>query len=109
MKNLRKEIVIKLQVEGIHKWGTCNLPEVSFLAYPHRHIFHITITKEVEHNDRDIEIIMFKRNVLKYLGKQPVMFDNKSCESIAEELLLEFNATSVVVLEDNENGAIVSI
>lgn len=108
MKNLLKEIVINLQVEGIHQWDSCDLPDVMFLRSPHRHIFHITITKEVEHNERDIEIIMLKRSVLDYFGVQPVMFENKSCETIAEELLNKFNATSVTVLEDNENGATVS-
>jgi hypothetical protein len=109
MKILQKEIVIKLQIEGIHQWSTCNLEEVNFLRYPHRHIFHITLTKKVEHNDRDIEIIIFKRKVLEYFGEQPVMLGNKSCETIAEELLLKFNANSVTVLEDNENGATVSL
>lgn len=108
MPILEKNIVIKLQVEGIHNWPTCNIPEVSFLCHPHRHIFHIKITKKVNHNERDIEIIMLKRQVLNYLGQQPVSFDNKSCESIAEELLIQFDATSVEVLEDNENGAIVT-
>jgi len=109
MKNFQKEIIVKLQVEGIHRWEDCDLPHVSFLKYPHRHNFYITIHKKVEHNDRDIEIIMFKRQVLEYLGVEPVMFGLKSCESIAEELLVKFDAVSVTVLEDNENGAIVSI
>ena len=110
MKILRKEIVIKLEIEGIHRWDTCNIPDVMFLKYPHRHIFHITMTKKVSHNDRDIEIIMLKREVLNYLQiKYNNDFENKSCEDIAEELLTKFDATSVMVLEDNENGGLVRI
>ena len=35
--------------------------DVSFLGYPHRHIFHFKVMIEVYHDDRDIEFIQFKR------------------------------------------------
>ncbi|MBP6424146.1 MAG: hypothetical protein KA278_00335 [Flavobacterium sp.] len=111
MKNLKlnKKIIINLQVEGLHQWKDCPIKEVDFLKDRHRHIFHICIKKTVSHNDRDIEIIYLKREVLNYLGTQPIEFGNKSCETIAEELLKEFDADYVSVLEDNENGAEVSL
>lgn len=108
MKNLRKQIIVKLQFEAIHCWPTCDIDEVSFLRYPHRHVFYITIKKTVNHNDRDIEIIMFKKEILNHLASFKGNIDNWSCETLAEYLLNTFNACSVEVLEDNENGAIVT-
>lgn len=101
-----REIVVKLQVEGIHKWQDCPIEDVLFLRHRHRHMFHIEVRKEVTHNDRDIEIIMLKRKITQFLGKEPIEFGNKSCEMIAELLLKAFDCTYVKVLEDNENGAI---
>jgi hypothetical protein len=100
-----KEIIIKLQVEGIHHWPECNIEEVLFLRDKHRHIFYITVVKEVTHNDRDIEIIKLKREIKKYLGNEPIDFGRKSCEDIAEDILKKYNCSEVIVLEDNENGA----
>jgi hypothetical protein len=106
---IRKYIQVNLQVEGLHKWGDCNLEDVIYLRNLHRHIFHIKVIKQVTHNNRDIEIIMFKNQILFYLkGKYKGNFGNMSCEDIAEDILKEFDCHIVEVLEDNENGAIVS-
>ena len=110
MKTLIK---VKLQVEGLHMWSDCPIEEVDFLKNLHRHIFFITCEKEVTHNDRDIEIIMFKRRILDFLDiyfsdyYECLNFENMSCEMIAELLLKEFELESCEVLEDNENGSIV--
>jgi len=56
--SLKKSVVVTLQVEGVHYWEDCPIPEVAFLKNLHRHIFHIKAMKTVQHNDRDIEIIM---------------------------------------------------
>lgn len=104
-------IRIKLFVEGIHCWSECPIPEVSFLRNPHRHIFHITCQKEVTHNDRDIEIIMFKREVESYLRTKygtPCDFGGMSCEMIASELTNAFKLSICEVMEDGENGAIIT-
>ncbi len=106
-------IIINTQVEGIHSWPECNIEEVSFLKYPHRHIFYITAKKEVTHLDRDIEIIQLKRAINEYLLKRydftgdfnVLNFKNDSCEMIAKDLMEEFNLNYCSVLEDNENGA----
>lgn len=110
-----KKIVIKLQVEGTHHWPNCDIKEVEFLKYPHRHIFYIRLEKEVTHNDRDVEIIKLKREVQDYLEREyfeldyfSCQFNSMSCEDIAEALLNEFDASLVEVLEDNENGAIIT-
>jgi len=105
-------IIINLQIEGVHNWSTCNLDEVGFLKFPHRHIFYICCKKKVSHSDRDIEIIMLKREVEKYLKDKygsPCIFNSMSCEMIALELQKKFNLLYCSVLEDNENGAEVEI
>lgn len=112
MKNLKKQILINLQIEGIHRWADCNILEVLYLKHYHRHIFYITIQKEVKHNDRDIEIICFKNEVINWLNSNykkdnVLFFDNMSCEDIAEKIYNHFNCSMVKVLEDNENGAII--
>lgn len=105
---LSKQVIVRLQVEGIHNWETCDINEVMFLKYPHRHIFHIELAKSVEDSDREIEIIMLKRHIKNYLGEEPVKFRSKSCEMIAEDLLNVFDADYVIVTEDGENGAKIS-
>ena len=80
----------------------------------HRHIFHIEAKKEVFHDDRDVEFIMFKRDLQDYLKQmyykpdmRTHMFGAMSCEMIAKIILNQFNCTAVTVWEDLENGAIV--
>ena len=65
-----RSIWVTFNREGIHKYpgadtdpklATGDWDDVSFLGYPHRHIFHFKVWIEVFHNDRDIEFIQFKR------------------------------------------------
>lgn len=64
-------VTVTLQVEGIHNWPDVEAfaEGVSFLKHPHRHIFHIKATKKVEHDDRDVEIILMKREIQAYLTR----------------------------------------
>tara|TARA_R100001463_G_C3466185_1_gene215400 strand:- start:46 stop:369 length:324 start_codon:yes stop_codon:yes gene_type:complete len=99
-------IVVKLTYAGIHCWKDCPHEEVRYLKDMHRHTFYITCKKEVSHDDRDIEIIMYKELILNYLEKKySGNFGTMSCEMIARELLNEFKLNYCQVLEDNENGA----
>jgi len=114
---MKRYIVVTLQVEGIHYWPKCNIEEAIYLRNPHRHVFHITCKKEVDHNERDIEFICFKREILQYFERSferykghngtGYNFGSSSCESIAEVLMKYFALTTCKVLEDNENGAII--
>lgn len=116
----KTNIIVNLKVEAIHHWpgivseteSAPELKKVLFLQYPHRHIFHIQCKKEVTHNDRDIEIILFKRNILDYLNGR--FYTNTldilnigatSCEMLADELCKVFGLSYCEVLEDGENGA----
>lgn len=107
---MRRSIIVNFQFEGIHNWPDCDIEEVSFLKLPHRHIFHVKAAKLVEHNNRDIEFIKLKREMQLFVSR---MYPNgrmgsNSCEDVAELLLTQFNLCSCAVLEDNENGAIIT-
>ena len=46
---MKTNVIVKLQIEGLHKWPAAKemFPEVDFLSVGHRHIFHITCKKKV--------------------------------------------------------------
>ncbi len=105
-------IIVKLQVAGLHHWPECPIKEVSYLKDLHRHTFHIECKKKVSHTNRDIEIIRFKAKILKYLNDyyynevyKCLVFHRMSCEDIANLLMLQFELNYCSVLEDNEVGA----
>ena len=100
-------IGINTQFTATHHWPDCPFDEVAFLRNPHRHVFHVKMKWKVDHNDRNMEFIMVKNFVDKYLNKNYHLqfLGAKSCEMIAEELGKEFDADFVSVYEDNENGA----
>ena len=111
---MNTNVIVKLQVEGLHNWPDAAkvFPEVGFLSDLHRHIFHITCKKKVNHDDRDVEFIMFKRDITQYLENKYydsitrcLLFGSKSCEMLARELYEEFDLEYCSVFEDNENGA----
>lgn len=100
-------VVATLRVEGFHRWP--NAPdEVDFLRERHRHEFHIRVEREVEHDDRDVEIIMLKNAVRKHLHRlygDPMFLGVMSCEMLARGLVDNFGLFACEVLEDGENGA----
>jgi len=120
MPTTRKSMIwVKFEREGIHKYpaaltdpklATGDEYDVSFLGYPHRHIFHFRVAIEVFHNDRDIEFIQFKRWLTKLYNEATLQLDYKSCEMIAEDLYQVISnrypgrAVEIEVSEDNENG-----
>jgi len=109
---LKRYIWITFKKEGIHKYPDAP-EEVKFLRYPHRHIFHFKVKIEVEHNNRDIEFIMLKRELENLYDPGKLELDYKSCEMLAEEILdyllqnySSKRSMSVEVSEDGENGAV---
>ncbi len=109
------EVFCTLQVEGTHYWASCPFDEVAYLRNEHRHMFGIKAYKIVDHSDRDVEFIMLKHKINHYLvssyydkESKLCVFDGKSCEMLATELLEFFNLSRCEVNEDNENGAIVT-
>tara|TARA_B100001250_G_scaffold304836_1_gene266735 strand:+ start:14382 stop:14864 length:483 start_codon:yes stop_codon:yes gene_type:complete len=113
-------IWVTFQKEGIHKYpaaledpnlATGDEYDVSFLGYPHRHIFHFRVEIEVFHDDRDIEFIQFKRWLEKLYSAGTLELDYKSCEMICDDLAQQINnkypgrSIKITVSEDGENGA----
>jgi hypothetical protein len=138
---VNRSIWVTFKKEGIHKYpaalddpklATGDWDDVSFLGYPHRHIFHFRVRIEVRHNDRDIEFIQFKRwlerlysganNGTNNEGSQEqsstdsevLLLDYKSCEMIADELYEKISAkypgrfVEIEVSEDGENGCLIT-
>ena len=111
---LTTNVIVKLEIEGLHNWPAADqvFPEVGFLSHMHRHKWFITAKKKVNHDDRDVEFIMFKRDIIEYLEHEYFNFESrthefgaKSCEMLAKEIMEEFDCVYVSVFEDNENGA----
>ena len=126
MDSARRQIWVTFRKEGIHcypaaatdpKLNTAGEYDVSFLASPHRHMFHFRVSIDVFHNDRDIEFIQFKRWLENlYSGTGPhnenrvLELNYKSCEMIADDLYVQIAArypnrcVTIEVSEDGENG-----
>jgi hypothetical protein len=124
MDTAERKIWVTFRREGIHcypaaatdpKLNTAGEYDVSFLASPHRHIFHFRVWIDVFHNDRDIEFIQFKRWLESlYSGSNTVLaLDWKSCEMIADDLYIQIagrypeRAVWIEVAEDGENGCLI--
>ena len=115
-----KMIWVTFRKEGIHKYpaaledpklATGGEYDVSFLGYPHRHIFHFKVAIEVFHDDRDIEFIQFKRWMEKLYAEKTLQLDFKSCEMMSDDLYVEITkrypgrTVEIEVSEDGENGS----
>lgn len=115
----KRQIWVTFQKEGIHRYpaaetdptlATSDEYDVSFLAYPHRHMFHFKIWIDVFHNDRDIEFIQFKRWCEQLYATGTLQLNYKSCEMIADDLYMQIaqkytgRAVTIEVSEDGENG-----
>jgi len=119
-----KMIWVTFCKEGIHCYpaaatdsnlATGDQYDVSFLANPHRHIFHFRVWLSVTHNDRDVEFIQFKRWLEQlYSSAQGVLsLDHKSCEMMSDELYDTISQKYpdrevwIEVSEDGENGSFI--
>lgn len=120
---MKSKIWITFRREGIHKFPaaltdpkfkTGDEYDVSFLGYPHRHMFHFKIAIEVFHDDREIEFIQFKRWLENLYGKGVLELDYKSCEMMATDLYQQISEkypkreVTIEVSEDGENGAVIT-
>jgi len=118
MRTSKRMIWVTFRKEGIHKYpaalddpklATGDKFDVSFLGYPHRHIFHFKIAITVFHDDRDIEFIQFKR-WLEELYEGELDVDYKSCEMMADDLYEKVadrypgREVHIDISEDGENG-----
>ena len=116
---VERSIWVTFRKEGIHLYpaakddpalATGDWDDVSFLGVAHRHIFHFKVRIEVQHNDRDIEFIQFKRWLERLYDDSVIELNHKSCEMIADDLYEQISAkypgrfVEIDVAEDGENG-----
>lgn len=114
-------IWVTFKKEGVHRYPAAGHDpklasgdeyDVSFLQYPHRHMFHFKVYLEVFHDDRDVEFIQFKRWLENLYNKGTLELDFKSCEMMADDLYKEISSKYtdrkiwIEVSEDGENGCI---
>ena len=122
IKAAQKKVWVTFQKEGIHcfpaaatdpKLNTGDEYDVSFLANPHRHIFHFRVCIDVFHDDRELEFIQFKRWLESLYRGNILKLDFKSCEMISDDLYLKIaekypnRDVHIEVSEDGENGSYV--
>jgi hypothetical protein len=122
MNEAERKIWVTFRKEGIHRYpdaatnpllATSDEYDVSFLANPHRHIFHFRVWIDVFHNDRDIEFIQFKRWLENLYSTGTLKLDYKSCEMIADDIYIKIaarypnRAVWIEVAEDGENGCLI--
>ena len=122
MQHAQRKIWVTFQKEGMHRYpaaatdpalATGDEYDVSFLANPHRHIFHFRVWADVVHNDRDVEFIQFKRWLENLYRDNTLQLDYKSCEMMADDLYIQIaslypnRAVWIEVSEDGENGALI--
>ena len=80
-------IYCSFQFEGLHHWkDAINEKDVDFLAFKHRHMFHVKLSLPVSHHDRDIEFIKLKNYLLEVVTDWPRNLHTSSCEDIAYKL-----------------------
>lgn len=123
----KKMIWVTFDKEGVHmypgadtdpKLATGGWDDVSFLGYPHRHIFKFKVWIEVFHDDRDIEFIQFKRWLQRLYEEvdhstKVLELNHKSCEMISDELHQQITQQYpnreiwIEVSEDGENGSFI--
>ena len=101
--------------EGVHRFEGAP-QEVSYLRYPHRHMFGVRVEVEVRHDDREIEFVMLKHRLRTWLDNKTVNgvweMDTLSCEQVARmvaKMIAQYvpvgRMITVTVDEDGENGA----
>lgn len=99
-------IIARTRFEGFHCWPGAP-EEVKFLRDLHRHEFHVKVWKIVNHDDRDVEFILYKRQIDNAIAfaQHTNNVDNWSCERWARAIGDAVQADGVEVSEDGENGA----
>lgn len=120
MRKKFNQIWVTFRKEGIHKYpaalydpnlATGGWDDVSFLGYPHRHIFHFKVAIDVFHDDRDIEFIQFKRWLENLYADGTLQLNYKSCEMISDDLADKIaekypgRSVAITISEDGENGS----
>ena len=111
-------VTVKFRIPGFHCWP--NAPDnQAYLRELHRHEFHFTVWLEVFHNDREVEFIKLKEELVKFI-QNAIAFCGMfgvgrefSCETLADSIcdwlgeVYPGRDRKAWVEEDGENGAFV--
>lgn len=110
--NRQQFIFVTFQKEGIHCYPDAPTG-VEFLKNPHRHMFHFRVEIEVFHDDRDIEFILFKRELEGLYADDGILeLDYCSCEMLSDALSGYIHQEypdrdlKIEISEDGENGSV---
>lgn len=124
MKADSRWAVVRTRFAAVHRWpaAATNGARHNYLAHPHRHEFHVQVTVEQFHDDRDLEFLELKDVVERSLpvpipgGPYPIPdISATSCETLCQRFadaveqagLADGRRVVVSVSEDGENGAVV--
>lgn len=118
---MKRFIEVRTQFEGLHRWPDAP-DEVGFLKTKHRHMFHVRVRIGVGGDDRELEFIIVKNRLLKFIDRTTSLngtivkdLGSMSCEmmarNIGKHILRSWGPREieVEVSEDGENGAIVQL
>lgn len=106
------EIAVSFQAEGWHCWPQAPQRR-AYLRQSHRHMFHVYAALQVLHDERDVEFHDLRDACVQWFGSGD--YGSMSCEALARQLCEQIVTTwpgrtaRVVVSEDDENAAMVSI
>lgn len=108
-------IKIRTQFEGWHCYPNAGKidPRIKFLESNHRHIFYIDVKIGVTHLDRELEFFLVKWKLNDFIKSG--IFDHKSCEMIAVDILNDHIIPNygpdryyeIIVSEDHESDGII--
>lgn len=112
---MRKTFIkIRTEFEGFHCYPNAGKIDtrIKFLENEHRHKFKIEVKISVNHLDRELEFFLVKWALEEFIESGNK--NHKSCEMIAEEILLEHllprygkRYYEITVSEDGESDGIV--
>lgn len=117
---MQTTVFCRTKVEGVHCYPHAP-EEVAHLRNPHRHMFGIEVEMDVFDDDREVEFIVLKHRVEKWLkvhldADGVWQLHTMSCEQIGKEIVNYLKGIYcvgqqrqivVTVDEDGENGAVV--
>lgn len=105
-------LFVTFTAPGWHCWPSA--PEHrAYLAFSHRHLFHVKVRLEVSHEEREIEFHDLLEFAKTSFGEGD--FGAASCETLARKLAQQVAETfdrpwvEVTVSEDGEAGATVTL
>jgi hypothetical protein len=108
MAEIEKQIVVRTDFQAFHRYLMAP-DDVKFLREWHRHLFKVEARFRIS-KDRGLEFFQVKAKLDEFIQEHYCdRYVEKSCEYMAEEILVQFNPSccEVSVYEDGENGSIV--